>query len=363
MKSVATNNLYSQSGSNFAGVMMFDIGAPPVIPANTPCNINVKDAPYYAVGNGTSNDTTKIQAALDAASDGNIIYFPPGNYLITAPLSIRSSVTLLGDGFSISKLIAGTNLDSMICGDATTTNGIRSGVLISKLAFSGIGWNVTQAIKMNKMTSSTVDRVSIRDISGNGIGVPPTYTQNTIRSSSIHVRNVQILLESSYNTVDSVYAGGGMYTNGCAAGVQITGGARYTSVYSSHFDATVYLSNGLAGVYFVNPSANNQGAIIRNCYFDQHQQGVFFDYAALTNARVFVEGCIFRDIRGTDYRNRNAEQVYLHGNVFAHANSSSYIYHDTGNQNYIEVVGNIFKQQRTYTLPGSNSVDAANTTQ
>jgi hypothetical protein len=41
--------------------------------------------------------------------------------------------------------------------------------------------------------------------------------------------------------------------------------------------------------------------------------------------------------------------------------STDYIRHETANQDYIEVIGNIFKVSRTYTLPGSHSVDAANT--
>jgi hypothetical protein len=52
-----------------------------------PC-INVQD--YGAVGDGTTDDTVHIQAALDDAIDqGQILYFPAGAYRIEAPLKIR----------------------------------------------------------------------------------------------------------------------------------------------------------------------------------------------------------------------------------------------------------------------------------
>jgi len=64
--------------------------------------IIVKDSPYNAVGNGTTDDTAAIQAAADACfgSSGaphgstNVtfnkqLHFPPGNYLISSPITFK----------------------------------------------------------------------------------------------------------------------------------------------------------------------------------------------------------------------------------------------------------------------------------
>ena len=64
--------------------------------------VNVKE--YGALGNGSANDTTAIQAALDAAygpassPNGNAgaaknraVFFPSGKYIITSPLTLRSA--------------------------------------------------------------------------------------------------------------------------------------------------------------------------------------------------------------------------------------------------------------------------------
>jgi hypothetical protein len=59
--------------------------------------ISVKD--FGALGDGSTDDTTKIQAALDAAeASGAVVHFPAGQYVITATLLVPNGVTLQGDG-------------------------------------------------------------------------------------------------------------------------------------------------------------------------------------------------------------------------------------------------------------------------
>jgi hypothetical protein len=71
--------------------------------------INVMD--YGAIGNGTADDTAAIQRALDAAvsaySPGSV-YFPPGTYLIKAPLVINDGNVLTGDPLGSTILINDT---------------------------------------------------------------------------------------------------------------------------------------------------------------------------------------------------------------------------------------------------------------
>jgi hypothetical protein len=60
--------------------------------------INVRNAPYNATGNGTTDDWTAIQNAIDAASAGQVVYLPQGTYRIGAGLSINKAISLRGDG-------------------------------------------------------------------------------------------------------------------------------------------------------------------------------------------------------------------------------------------------------------------------
>ena len=61
--------------------------------------VSVKD--YGAIGDGVANDTTEIQAAIDAvAVNGGTVLVPAGTYLVSAPLVFSDNVHLVGAGFA-----------------------------------------------------------------------------------------------------------------------------------------------------------------------------------------------------------------------------------------------------------------------
>ena len=73
--------------------------------------ISVKD--YGAVGDGVTNDTAAIQAALTYASGKQIgIYVPGGRYLVTSPLTLNvtgsTSNAIYGDGNGVSVIMLNT---------------------------------------------------------------------------------------------------------------------------------------------------------------------------------------------------------------------------------------------------------------
>lgn len=73
--------------------------------------INVRDAPYNAVGNGTTDDKAAIQAAIDALpTGGGVLYFPAttaGYYRIaTGPLTLKPGLTFRGAGQAATRLIS-----------------------------------------------------------------------------------------------------------------------------------------------------------------------------------------------------------------------------------------------------------------
>lgn len=56
---------------------------------------NVKD--FTATGNGVTDDTADIQAAINAIpASGGVLFFPPGRYRISAPLVLKSYVHVVG---------------------------------------------------------------------------------------------------------------------------------------------------------------------------------------------------------------------------------------------------------------------------
>lgn len=58
--------------------------------------VSVKDAPYFAVGDGIEDDTAAIQAAITATASllGGTLYIPSGIYKTTAQLTIAAPLTI-----------------------------------------------------------------------------------------------------------------------------------------------------------------------------------------------------------------------------------------------------------------------------
>jgi hypothetical protein len=57
--------------------------------------VNVKDEPYAAAGDGTTDDTNAIQKALDESRD---VFLPKGIYRIARPLRLRAETRFFGTG-------------------------------------------------------------------------------------------------------------------------------------------------------------------------------------------------------------------------------------------------------------------------
>jgi parallel beta-helix repeat protein len=68
---------------------------------------------YGAVGDGSTDDTTAVQAAFTAvATTGGVVYFPPGDYKITTKLTITNRpVAIVGEGQGISTITKYTTDD------------------------------------------------------------------------------------------------------------------------------------------------------------------------------------------------------------------------------------------------------------
>jgi hypothetical protein len=67
-------------------------------------SVSVKD--FGAVGDGSTDDTAEIQAAIDAvfAAGGGTLFFPPGNYLHITQLVFKNEITYVGYGWGATRL-------------------------------------------------------------------------------------------------------------------------------------------------------------------------------------------------------------------------------------------------------------------
>lgn len=92
-------------------------------------SISVKDSPYLAIGDGTTDDTNAVQAAITAAiASGSGVDLPPGTYIVTT-LSIPATLRVSGRGRAVVKQKAST-VANMIVVSGTSTIATFDGVTL-----------------------------------------------------------------------------------------------------------------------------------------------------------------------------------------------------------------------------------------
>lgn len=143
---------------------------------------SVKDATYGAVGDGVADDTTAVQAAIDAveAAGGGFVYFPAGTYLL-GQITLKHLVFIIGAGAQVTILKAKNGLnDHLFISDGFATLTGTNAWLISAGVISYIGFFDCQ-IDGNKANQTAGDGMRlfakglffenciIRDCFGNGI--------------------------------------------------------------------------------------------------------------------------------------------------------------------------------------------------
>jgi hypothetical protein len=105
---IELDDLLASSGSNSVGYLPAGAGAvASTVQTKLRESVSVKD--FGAVGDGVTDDTAAIQAAIDA-NGGAVIFFPVGTYKITSPILITvASTRLVGDAQRARIYNAGTD--------------------------------------------------------------------------------------------------------------------------------------------------------------------------------------------------------------------------------------------------------------
>lgn len=149
---------------------------------------SVKD--FGAVGDGVTDDTAAIQAASDYVNSlgGGTLYFPQGDYIITAPITVYSNMRVIGAGGAATKITKTT--DTPVAASATTllvclfnqSMGDASGDV------NCLFW-VYAAIRAEKVE---IAHMTLRSNTTDPLTSPVRFGIATVGMSDSHVHNLQI---------------------------------------------------------------------------------------------------------------------------------------------------------------------------
>ncbi len=133
---------------------------------------------YGAVGNGVADDTAAIQAAISALpAAGGTVYLPAGTYKLTDPLSLRSNLTLVGDGDGA------TVVRQTAANKNAMTGSALNRVAIQGIYFAGTGAGTGSGLVLAKGANAATPYVSLRDVSFESFGQDGVAVENPIVST------------------------------------------------------------------------------------------------------------------------------------------------------------------------------------
>lgn len=260
--------------------------------------VSVKD--FGAIGDGVTDDTAAIQAALDYArtlqlvtvttisdvdfgNKGGIeVFAPAGEYLITQ-IEVPETVSLVGAGKN-STLFTSTFNDAIIRNKVTSGDGTfdKVGVRLANFSVQGDRTQANQVgIDTLRLFDGLIENVTVFKSGGDGIKLRQALTTTLRNATCSNCVGDGIVIDeginfwatptltnlpSNANTIDNCHSffndGAGLKIKGLANGNRITGGsyeqnylaAGNNAGYNIHVTATTFSENVLQDVWVEGPA-------------------------------------------------------------------------------------------------------------
>lgn len=144
--------------------------------ASATTQVSAKDR--GAVGNGVVDDTAALQSAINALpAAGGVVYLPTGTYKLTSALTLRSNLTLLGDGDGATVIQQTSANQHALTGSALNRIVIQGVYLVGTAAGTGCGLNLA------KGANAATPYVTLRDVTFESFGQDGVAVENPIVSS------------------------------------------------------------------------------------------------------------------------------------------------------------------------------------
>ena len=280
---------------------------------------NVKD--FGATGDGVTDDTVAIQAAITAAGSYDTVLFPGGSTYVISNLAVTSvsHLTLEMHGATLLQLAAVPALTSML--DVTdvshfalhggTFNGNRAAQTASRLLGENGGLH---AIAMRRVTFSEVVGVDILDMYTDGIIISGKTGVGTAHCTDLRIANVSI--KNVARNGCSVIGGERIHFDRCSfvgaqgqdpeAGVDIEPDHSYQNVKDVTFTNCDLSGNNGSGFTAFSKAGLMEGITLRGCSV------IGNNLDGTSNG-----GVVFTGSTGSTHKNHLVDNCTITGNDFA----------------------------------------------
>lgn len=227
---------------------------------------NVKDPDYGAKGDGSTDDTTAINAAITAAGvNGGIVYFPPGTYRVVSALTLDAKANMLGAGPN-SVVIT---MDSAAAHTVEPDGSSVQNQLIQGIKFVHTQANSGQIIRIPAATSNLL----VRDcVLGDGVRSNGDLVKQAGAASTKTVFDSCRFVPATEAAVDGSASTQYTELRGCEfappATYNPTNGAFVYGQEVNMFDCRFVLNGGTSGTYSCfKSSSTTLNAQVHNCLF------------------------------------------------------------------------------------------------
>jgi len=284
--------------------------------------VSVKD--FGAVGDGVTDDTAAIQAAINT---GLPVHAPAGTYVITSTINMESGASatfnqgpqLRGDGINqtiFDNRVSSAPMFDIKAGGVTGTNFLM-GAVLENFQIKRITTQSSQtAIKINASYMLDIRQVRIANITGKGIHIECASgdpdASNMINIEQVRIENcsewgIDAKSDIGYNET-SFMKMEQVFIQGCGTSAAtyppVTGGMRWKGQILTMKEAALVLNNNV-GLFVVGEAGLGQGVDLQSTTFEHNEK-----------RSCLVTGCKMFRARSIQFYNNNAYNPATNGIKF-----------------------------------------------